>query len=218
MNMLARNKGLVKVSQRNESKVSQFKKTDFNSMNHDEAVHHLIHKLQAKQPLTFAEQCALFMVTLAQCPVIMTKESIDAVDGNTEIWGEIQPLVSSMAKSFPTAEQVRNAECFQIILNAEIAAEKRKKAALDCDGFVKTYIIRKKGTCEVKIGKSIRVKKRIRTLETQSGANLEVLAIIHKDIEAMLHKQFCDLRTVGEWFDDSKGLIAAFAAKQGVAA
>lgn len=201
-----------------ESKISQFKKPDFNSMGHDEAVHHLIHKLKAKQPLTFAEQCAMFMVTLAQCPVIMTKESIDAMDGNTEIWDEIQPLVSSVAKSFPTSDQVRDAECFQIILNAETATERRKRETLTRDGYVKTYIIRKQGTCEVKIGKSIQVEKRVRTLKTQSGANLEVLAVIPKDIEAMLHRQFCELRTVGEWFDDSKGLIAAFAAKQGGAA
>ena len=39
--------------------------------------------------------------------------------------------------------------------------------------------------------------------------------IIPKDIENMLHRQFAESRTVGEWFDDSKGFIAAFAAKQG---
>lgn len=201
-----------------ESKISQFKKPDFNSMGHDEAVHHLIHKLQAKQPLTFAEQCAMFMVTLAQYPEVMTKEVVDVADGNTELWGEIQPMVSSIAQSFPTAKQIRNAECFQMVLDAEAMAGGFSRSGGDEDTTVKTYIIRKHKTNEVKIGRSTRVRERINMLKNQSGANLEVLAIIPKNIESMLHKQFAEFRTVGEWFDDSKGLIAAFAAKQGGAA
>ena len=47
-----------------------------------------------------------------------------------------------------------------------------------------------------------------------SGIGIKALVKIPKDIENMLHKQFAEFRTVGEWFDDSKGLIAAFAAKQ----
>jgi hypothetical protein len=214
MPILARNEGLVKVSQRNESKISQFKKPDFNSMGHDEAVHHLIDKLEAKQPLTFAEQCAMFMVTLAQYPEVMTKEAVDVADGNTELWGEIQLMVSSIAQSSPTAKQIRNAECFQMILGAEARAEGLSQSDSEGGVTTKTYIIRKQGTCEVKIGRSMQVEKRIRNLETQSGANLEVLAVIPKNIESMLHRQFAEFRTVGEWFDDSKGFIAAFAAKQ----
>ena len=197
-----------------ELKISKFKKVDFNSMNHDEAVLHLIRKLKAKQPLTFAEQCAMFMVTLAKYPEVMTKEVVDVADGNTELWGEIQPMVSSIAQSFPTDKQIRNANCFQMLLDAEAVAERLAQSSNEDDVTTKTYIIRKQGTCEVKIGKSMQVEKRIRTLQAQSGANLEVLAIIPKDIENMLHKQFAEFRTVGEWFDDSKGLIAAFAAKR----
>lgn len=201
-----------------ESKISQFKNPDFNSMGHDEAVHHLIHKLKAKQPLTFAEQCAMFMVTLAQYPEVMTKEDIDAIDGNIELWGEIQPLIPSIATAFPTKDQIRNAECFQMILDAEAATKGLSRSGGDEDATVKTYIIRKHETNEVKIGRSTRVRERINMLKNQSGANLEVLAIIPKNIESMLHRQFAEFRTVGEWFDDSKGLIAAFAAKQGGAA
>ena len=200
-----------------ESKISQFKKPDFNSMSHDEAVHHLIHKLEAKQPLTFAEQCAMFMVTLAQYPEVMTKEVVDVADGNTELWGEIQPMVSSIAQSFPTQWQMTLSKFGATACGFNLDGSERERNINDTRKplVCKTYIVRKIGTTEVKIGKSIRAEKRIRTLETQSGANLEVLAVIPKDIETMLHKQFCNLRTVGEWFDDSKGLIAAFAAKQG---
>ena len=217
MPILARNEGLVKVSQRNESKVSQFKKPDFNSMNHDEAVHHLIDKLEAKQPLTFAEQCAMFMVTLAQYPEVMTKEAVDVADGNTELWGEIQPMVSSIAQSFPTQWQMTLSKFGATACGFNLDGSERERNIDDTRKplVCKTYIVRKIGTTEVKIGKSIQVEKRIRTLKTQSGANLEVLAVIPKDIENMLHKQFAEFRTVGEWFDDSKGLIAAFAAKQG---
>ena len=200
-----------------ELEIINFKKVDFNSMNHDEAVHHLIHKLQAKQPLTFAEQCAMFMITLAQYPEVMTKEVVDVADGNTELWGEIQPMVSSIAQSFPTQWQMTLSKFGATACGLNLDGSERERNTNETRKplVCKTYIVRKIGTTKVKIGKSIRVEKRIRTLETQSGANLEVLAIIHKDIEAMLHKQFCNLRTVGEWFDDSKGLIAAFAAKQG---
>lgn len=205
----------------NRNSMSSCNELDFNSMNHAQAVNHLIHKLKDKQKLTFAEQCAMFMVTLAQHPVVMTRETVIAIDGNTEIWDEIQPLVSSVAQAFPTAWQMSLSEAgaYMCGLNADGTDKPQKNKNSPAKKLVcKTYIVRKQGTHEVKIGKSIHVEKRIRTLETQSGTNLEVLTIIPKDIEAMLHKQFCELRTVGEWFDDSQGLIAAFAAKQGGAA
>lgn len=196
-------------------KISQFKEVDFNSMSHDEAVHHLTRKLKAKQPLTFAEQCAMFMVTLAQYPEVMTRDVINSINGNTELWGEIQPLIPSVANAFPTKEQLRNSECFQMICDAEDRTKGLSRSGGDEDSTTKTYIIRKHGTSEVKIGRSTRVLERINMLKNQSGANLEVLAVIPKNIESMLHRQFAEFRTVGEWFDDSKGLIAAFAKKVG---
>lgn len=201
----------------NIKKLENIDDLNFGELNHGDALRVVIQRMENGEPLGFAEQCVLFMVVLAQCPSVMTRESIDAIKGNTEVWSEIQPLVSQIAESFPTSWQIHLSEAGAVMcgLNPDGTdrsdLQKLEKKSPTCS----TYIIRKIGTTEVKIGKSIQVEKRIRTLKTQSGANLEVLAVIPKDIEAMLHRQFCELRTVGEWFDDSKGLIAAFAAKQG---
>ena len=165
MNILARNEGLVKVSQRNESKEVTNSSLELAEL--ERQIHELKDMLQ----------------------VIYEKaEGHGALNWKSQIFGDD----------------------FKKQSKKEREAVRERRSSMTC-----TYIIRRQGTCEVKIGKSIQVEKRIRTLQAQSGANLEVLALIPKDIENMLHKQFKDLRTVGEWFDDSKGLIAAFAAKQG---
>lgn len=204
----------------NIKKLENIDDLNFGELNHGDALRVVIQRMENGESLSFAEQCVLFMVVLAQCPSVMTRESIDTIKGNTEVWGEIQPLVSQIAESFPTQWQMTLSEFGAVACGLNLDGSERERNINDTRKPLacKTYIVRKIGTTEVKIGKSIRVEKRIRTLETQSGANLEVLAVIPKDIEAMLHRQFMDLRTVGEWFDDSKGLIAAFAAKQGVAA
>lgn len=204
----------------NIKKLENIDDLNFGELNHGDALRVVIQRMENGESLSFAEQCVLFMVVLAQCPSVMTRESIDTIKGNTEVWGEIQPLVSQIAESFPTQWQMTLSEFGAVACGLNLDGSERERNINDTRKplVCKTYIVRKIGTTEVKIGKSIRVEKRIRTLETQSGANLEVLAVIPKDIENMLHRQFMDLRTVGEWFDDSKGLIAAFAAKQGVAA
>lgn len=78
-----------------------------------------------------------------------------------------------------------------------------------CSGQ-KTYIVYNSKANQIKIGKSLHPKKRIRTLETQAGAVLDVLAIIDSDREYELHKKFNKYRTVGEWFDDRDGVIRQF--------
>ncbi|MCU4630522.1 GIY-YIG nuclease family protein [Acinetobacter variabilis] len=178
-------------------------------------------KLEKGQELSFPEQCVLMVASTAMAPDAGIKPTQDYFNKQQKNQPtEMHPMIEKFIKAFPTDWQMHLSEVGAIMcgLNADGTErpilEKSKRASLICQ----TYIVRKQGTHEVKIGKSIHVEKRIRTLETQSGANLEVLAIIPKDIEAMLHKQFCELRTVGEWFDDSKGLIAAFATKQGGAA
>lgn len=76
--------------------------------------------------------------------------------------------------------------------------------------IVKTYVFRKHGTTAVKIGRTGNVEKRKRTLETMSGCLLETVAIINSDVEQALHFRFCNLRTIGEWFDDSSKVIQSF--------
>lgn len=76
--------------------------------------------------------------------------------------------------------------------------------------IVKTYVFRKHGTTAVKIGRTGNVEKRKRTLESLIGCLLETVAIIDSDIEQALHFRFCNLRTIGEWFDDSSEAIQNF--------
>lgn len=175
-------------------------------------------KIETGQELSFAEQCVLMVastVIAADTGTRPTQDYFKKQQQGTPV--DLHPMIEKFTKAFPTEWQLYLSEAAALMcgLNADGSdrpiSSKAEKKPLICQ----TYIIRKQGTNEVKIGKSIQVYKRIRTLETQSGAILEILAIIPKNIESLLHKQFCNLRTVGEWFDDSQGLIAAFAAKQG---
>lgn len=75
---------------------------------------------------------------------------------------------------------------------------------------VKTYVFRRHGTTAVKIGRTGNVEKRKRTLESMSGCLLETVVIIDSDVEQALHFRFCNLRTIGEWFDDSSEVIQSF--------
>ena len=75
----------------------------------------------------------------------------------------------------------------------------------------KTYIVYNPKSDQIKIGKSISPRHRIRTLETQAGSEFDVLAIIDSNRESELHKKFQKYRTVGEWFNDEDGEIRKFA-------
>ena len=74
-----------------------------------------------------------------------------------------------------------------------------------------TYIVFNPKSKQIKIGKSKTPENRIRTLETQAGAEFEVLALIESDLELKLHKKFAEYRTVGEWFEDRDGVIREYA-------
>ena len=80
------------------------------------------------------------------------------------------------------------------------------------DRFIKTYtyIVCEENTNLLKIGKSASPKKRIRGISTLSGKKLRIISILDIDVENALHKKFSQLRTIGEWFDDEKGLIRDF--------
>ena len=79
--------------------------------------------------------------------------------------------------------------------------------------IVSTYIVKNPKSGLIKIGKSLDIDKRLRTISTGAGCELEILAIIGEDVELVLHKKFASLRGVGEWFDDD-GSIAEFAKAQ----
>jgi len=75
---------------------------------------------------------------------------------------------------------------------------------------VKTYVVKRPNEPIVKIGKTINIDRRIRTLSTMNGCNLDVIAVLDCDIESLMHTKFAHLRTVGEWFDFSTNEIASF--------
>ena len=185
------------------------------------ALKNVMEKIKAREFLTFEEQCVVMVATVSMASDVGCKATQEYVNGHqSEYPIEMHPLINKFIGALPTQRQVTLSEFGAVTCGLNLDGSERERNINDTRKplVCKTYIVRKIGTTEVKIGKSIQVEKRIRTLQTQSGANLEVLAVIPKDIENMLHRQFMDLRTVGEWFDDSKGLIAAFAAKQGGAA
>lgn len=71
----------------------------------------------------------------------------------------------------------------------------------------RTYIVRNPLTGLLKIGKSTRFAKRIKELSTMNGTKLEVVTVFDEDIEHELHLLFKKYRKVGEWFEDSDGVI-----------
>lgn len=82
-----------------------------------------------------------------------------------------------------------------------------------------TYLIRNTVTGLVKIGKSINPNARVSMVECGSGAKLELLYVINKDLELTLHHNFSQYKKHREWFDDRDGKIVAYfkeASKQGV--
>jgi hypothetical protein len=75
---------------------------------------------------------------------------------------------------------------------------------------VKTYAFKKKGASIVKIGRTKNIEKRLRTLTSMSGCELDVIFTYDGDIELYLHTKFAHLRKIGEWFDDASGEIESF--------
>lgn len=183
-----------------------------------ERFNQLAEKLKNEEELSFDDQCVLFMAVISRPGARITKEMIGPVMGNTVIWDKLQDMFQVIYENaeghdaLSWKSQLFGDE-FKKQCKKESEAARERINSMTC-----TYIIRKQGSSQVKIGKSLQVYERIKTLRNQSGCDMEILCIIERNVEAMLHKQFDEFRTIGEWFDDSKGLIAAFAAKQGVAA
>ena len=72
------------------------------------------------------------------------------------------------------------------------------------------YFLRNADRTAIKIGTTIRLSARLKTLAAEHG-ELEVLAVIDggRDQEKGLHRRFADLRTVGEWFEPGDDLLAS---------
>jgi hypothetical protein len=92
------------------------------------------------------------------------------------------------------------------------------KTMTDRESQTSTYIVRHPLTGMIKIGRTVDVPGRIKSLQTGAGAILATLAVINGDLEQSLHKRFASLRRHGEWFEDVDGAISAFAAEQGESA
>ena len=65
---------------------------------------------------------------------------------------------------------------------------------------VKTYLITSEKTNLIKIGKSTSPKKRLKELQCGSSEVLKISHIFDADIERLLHINFNDKRSHGEWF------------------
>jgi hypothetical protein len=61
----------------------------------------------------------------------------------------------------------------------------------------------------IKIGTTIRLTERLKTLAKEAGSELRVLAVVDGDrkIEKGLHRRFSQLRAVGEWFEPGDDLL-----------
>lgn len=193
--------------------------TEFGAL---KALEKVTRKIELGEDLNFEEQCVLMVVSASMAADLghePTQEYFIAQQKNQPI--EMHPLMEKFIKAFPTSKTLSMAEYGLIAIGIDPKTGKSiypEERPAGNPKIEKTYIVKKRGTSEIKIGKTVDVGFRIKTLQNQSGCKLDVLCIIERNIENMLHKQFAEFRTVGEWFDDSKGLIAAFAAKQGGAA
>jgi len=76
-----------------------------------------------------------------------------------------------------------------------------------------TYVLKKKGTNMVKIGRTKNLAGRLRVLRTMSGCELEIIFTYAGDIELFLHTKFAHLRKIGEWFEDTNKDIEGFLSK-----
>ena len=66
---------------------------------------------------------------------------------------------------------------------------------------MKTYMVLDTGANLIKIGKSVNVEYRVKSLQACCGSKLEILHVFDFDIESLLHIKFRDSRKHGEWFD-----------------
>ena len=173
-------------------------------------------KLENKQELSFAEQCVMVVALTAFHPEKITRDYFIKQNENSDFVPH--DVIEKFINALPSSMDRTYSDVGYISCGLDPKTKESIYPEVSGPKAEKTYIVKKRGTNEIKIGKTIDVGFRVKTLQNQSGCKLDILCIIEKNIENMLHKQFEEFRTIGEWFDDSKGLIAAFAAKQGGAA
>jgi hypothetical protein len=70
----------------------------------------------------------------------------------------------------------------------------------DIPSIIHTYLVYNKSNGLHKIGKSIDVGKRIIQLQVATGADLELILVIEKNVERELHKELKGSHVHGEWF------------------
>ena len=86
----------------------------------------------------------------------------------------------------------------------------RRKVAKRSNKNVFTYFVRHPKTKLIKIGKTIDVESRIKSLECGSGGKLHILAVLNGNKERELHKKFSNSRVHGEWFSDKDKVITNY--------
>ena len=168
----------------------------------------IIWKLEMDLELSYSEQCVLFVVTLANKGMPpLTRSLIRPIIGNDKVWTKIQQELVAIHNN--QKRELNSNFLFDPAIMEEIS-KTVKQSKQTKKIITKTYLVRKDGTNFIKIGKSINVKNRIQTLQTQNGTYLEILHIFNEDIESLLHSRFSHLRTLGEWFEDKTGEIMDF--------
>lgn len=89
---------------------------------------------------------------------------------------------------------------------------KRERAAM-----IKTYLMHNPNSGLYKIGKSINPEKRVIEIQGMAGNPLDLLYVIHSDVEHELHMKFATQNHYSEWFTDEGGSIQAYFKLNGVA-
>ena len=176
----------------------------------------VIKKLESKEDLSFVEQCVMVVALTAFHPGKITSDYFIKQNENSDFVPH--DVIEKFINALPSSMDRTYSDVGYISCGLDPKTKENIYPEVSGPKAEKTYIVKKRGTNEIKIGKTIDVGFRVKTLQNQSGCKLDILCTIEKNIENMLHRQFAEFRTVGEWFDDSKGFIAAFAAKQGGAA
>lgn len=176
----------------------------------------VIKKLESKEGLSFAEQCVMVVALTAFHPEKITSDYFIKQNENSDFIPH--DIIEKFINALPSSMDRTYSDFGYISCGLDPKTGESIYPEVSEPKAEKTYIVKKRGTNEIKIGKTINVGFRVKTLENQSGCKLDILCVIEKNIESILHREFAEFRTIGEWFDDSKGLIAAFAAKQGGAA
>jgi hypothetical protein len=83
------------------------------------------------------------------------------------------------------------------------------------NAIVFTYIVQNTETGNVKIGKSINPKERLKAIRGMSGNKLVEIALIPENMELALHKLFSNSNIFGEWFKFTADIASYLLEHQG---